>query len=275
MEPITPPLPRRRWLLLLGVVLAAVALVYLPLHGGDVALATGPQKTAAWRLTVTFPAGQIQALLRLRAFDGVTNYQTTLDISPTCVPEGTAVILPGVALLGQSGRVVCQMPDLAVEFAQLTNGNVQLGGEATCTPFVNGWARVQYNPGASVAGDANPIFHHPDVSYGAPTLPSGPPTSTLRLEVEDIVRFSQPFTTTAGANGVRSILNCDPNRCVAAHVANGVVKGVQVSAPELMQFHTAATPVYLGYTPRAGGLGFPDGRLRVVDVDPGCSMVGN
>ena len=265
-----------RWVLLVGILAVALLGVYGTTQAaeteGDLAL---PSARAKWMMHVQFPATTISATVLITARVGMAQYERTIDISPSCAPQAGAVINMNQAIMGPTGYLQCQMPDLAAQVADMTGGALILPPMANCPADGHAWGQGIVALGAFVNAGMNPLFSHPDVQYEMPFVGTGAPALTvLRFSLGNYHVNSTPFRPRAPWNGVRTDLVCNGVNCGWRHWANGTVRSTGSSAAPMVTMTTSSVPVYIGFDP-TNQKTLAGGKLYELEVDPGCSMVGN
>ncbi len=267
--------------LLLGWILALslLAAYSAALHGARLAEAAGasssPPNSAAWEVNVQFQDTTISATVLISAQVGINTFTRTVDISPTCIPQAGAVVSMSQAIMGPTGYIQCQMPNLSAQVADMTGGALILPPVASCPADGHSWGRSIMAVGSYAPGAANPLFAHPDVQYAIPFVYGGPPTLVaLNLAVSGYNTYSTPFRPRAPWNAIQSDLVCDGVTCNSRHWANGAVRGTATYPAPTFTMRTYPLPIYIGYSP-GSSQNLANGRVYKLSVDPGCSMVGN
>lgn len=234
-----------------------------------------PPNSAVWLVDVHFPGTTISATLFITAEVGINTYTRTVDLSPTCMPQAGAIVSMNQAIMGPTGYIQCQMPNLSAQVADMTGGALVLPPVASCPADGHSWSQSIMAVGPFVMGAGNPIFTHPDVQYAMPFVYNGAPVlNVLRFIVSGNNFYSAPFRPRAPWNAIRSDLVCDGVNCDSSHWANGRSRGAATMPAPLFTMHTASLPIYIGYHPGSGQT-LANGRVYTLRVDPGCSMVGN
>ena len=230
--------------------------------------------SAVWLADVRFQGATISASVLITAEVGVNSYTRTVDISPSCVLQAGAVINMNQAIMGPTGYIQCQMPNLSAQVADMTDGALILPPVASCPAEGHSWGRSIMAVGPYTAGGTNPLFAHPDVQYDMPFVYNGPPTLVaLHLAVSGHDLYSTPFRPRTPWNAIQSDMICDGVNCNSRHWANGYVRGTATHPAPTFTMSTYSLPIYIGYNP-ASGQNLAYGRIYTLQVDPGCSMVG-
>lgn len=265
-----------RWLLLGSILAFSLVAAYSTAQVARAEdIATAPPARAAWLMGVQFQGTTISATLLITAQVGMATYEQTVDISASCIPKAGAVISMSQAIMGATGYLQCQMPDLSAQVADMTGGALILPAIASCPANGHSWGQGFVSTGPFVTGGINPLFSHPDIRYEIPFVGGGAPALTvLHLALNNYHIHSTPFRPRTPWNGIRTDLICNGVNCGSRHWANGHVRGTSSSPAPTVTMSTSSVPVYIGYDP-VSQQNLSWGKIYQLDVDPGCSMVGN
>jgi hypothetical protein len=269
----------------LTVVLFLFMMGFLILANHQEAAAAVVEYEANWAVHVDFVGNQPNATLAVDVWEYTDGVETDhLDTTRTlrCFVSNGVAINDSEAIFSGSGRIYCAMPSVRRIVYQMTEGEfipplecVSKGGAFAKTEIV-------LEPNLTGQTRSNPIFTMPDLALEAIMPPPPEPTlaTKMRFFVDDRNAFSDQFMANLGLNS----LQADFNQVIVGLPPADLIyhplfyaNGTQLSsAPsdinEDLSLSLGQRRLYIGYSPDTGESLY--GRIRTLDVDPGCPGIG-
>ncbi len=250
-----------RFIGLTGFILSILVFVVTPTFAE-------PESQARWRIEADFTQEEPEVLLIVETgYYEKANWVTTdeSNIYLDCIVENVQMTTAGQpAVFFGAGFIACEMLDISaiayqmtgIEHAAFSGGS---GSSVESVLAVGGY------------GQYNPIFHHPDLQFGATNAGE----ATLTFAVDGQSSASENFAP-GSMQQLQAIFedSGDPR----VHFPAFAVDGNSLQAtPEVIESrlfidHTYDGLIYFGYSPDSGT--FLEGEVYTIDVDPGCRGFG-
>lgn len=270
----------------LTAVLYLFIMGFLLLSNHQDAAAADVEYEANWAVHVDFEGNQTNATLtvELREYtDGVVTDQLETTRILRCFVPNSVEIDNDEAIFSGNGRILCAMPSVRRIVYQMTEGEVILPQECDCKDGAVAKTDIWLDRNETGQTRINPIFTMPDLALEAempPVSPTSPQFARMRFFVDTENAESVYFPVLSGLNTLQAdfnqfIVGLPPADLIyfpLFYANDALLDSVPPSINEDLALSFGQRRLYIGYSPETGESLV--GRIRTLDVDPGCFGTG-
>lgn len=246
------------------------------------AAATQSEYEASWAIHVDFVGNQPNATLTVRVKEtigGMVQPELISQHTMPCHVPAAVSINNDEAIFNGKGGILCGIPSMKQIVFEMTDGEFILPDECDCKSGAFATSSLVLDPNSSGELRRNPVFTMKDLGMEAQMLPSSTLSSQMRFVVDGRSALSDTFFANLSANFLLANFHQinGPQATDLAFTPLFDANGFDLqSTPELIEDDLALSfkqhRIYIGYSPLIHqGM---HGRIRTLDIDPGCFGTG-
>lgn len=236
-----------------------------------------------WSIHVDFQGNRVNAQLTVEVWQFTNGTETDYQVRRRrlrCHVPNSVTISENEAIFNGVGRILCLVPSRQRIVQNMTNGAFIPSDQCLCED--GAFAATQIVFDALDPGDesrTNPIFAMADMALLADMPPFPPLAAMMRFHVDSEVAVSHQFIADQVPNALLADFNQvnDPEGGDLLYqpvfAANGVVyPSNPANIDEALSLSMNSSRLFIGYWPETGQSLY--GRIRSLDLDPGCFGTG-
>ncbi len=236
-----------------------------------------------WSIHVDFLGNRVNARLTVEVWEFTDGVQTDYRIRARnlrCHVPNSVEISDNEAIFNGEGRIRCLVPSRQKIVEKMTDGVFIPSDHCLCKDGAFATSEIVFDaldPGEPPR--TNPIFSMSDMALLADMPPSPTFATMMRFHVDSQVAISQQFIADQVPNSLLADFNQvnDPNSGDLAYqpifVANGTVyPSNPANIDEELSLSMKRSRLFIGHWPKTGQS--LSGRIRSLDLDPGCFGTG-
>jgi hypothetical protein len=238
---------------------------------------------ADWSIHVDFLGNRVNALLTVEVWDFTDGVQTDYLVTTRnlrCRVPNSVEISDNEAIFNGEGRILCLVPPRQKIVENMTDGAFIPSNHCLCKDGAFAQSEIVLDAlDPSDPPRTNPIFSMSDLTLLVDMPPVPQFAAMMRFHVDSQVAISHQFIADQVPNALLADFNQvnDPDGKDLAYqpifVANGTVyPSNPPNIDEELSLSMKRTRLFIGHWPETGQSLF--GRIRSLDLDPGCFGTG-